>query len=182
MNVCLKRLRVTISLVASLTFALVLCEPMTRVSADSIFPKVDLSADNIGPRPIEQLTSQVVARDYASAWMTMEQAVDDNRPALLDGYFTGWAKDHFSKLVADQQRTGLHTRYVDHGHKLEAVFYSPAGDLMQLRDRAQLEIQILDGDKVIDQQQVTQQYVVLMTPGADRWLVRDLRAVSETGR
>ncbi len=149
------------------------------VSADSIFPKVDFNADNIGPRPIEPLTSQVVARDYANAWMTMEQAVDDNRPALLDGYFTGWAKDHFAQLIMDQQRNGMRTRYVDHGHKLVAVFYAPAGDLMQLRDRVQLEVQILDGDKVIDRQQLTQQYVVLMTPGADRWLVRDLQAVPE---
>ena len=99
----------------------------------------------------------------------------------LESYYTGWAKENLAKRIADQRNAGLHTHYIDHGHTLEAVFYSPAGDLMQLRDRAQLEIQILDGNKVIDQQQVTLHYVVLMTPGADRWLVRDLQAIPEGG-
>jgi hypothetical protein len=151
-----------------------------NASADNL-PKVDLNADNIGPRPIEQLTSQVVARDYANAWQTMAQALDKNSSGPLESYFTGWAKENLTKRIADQKSTGLHTHYVDHGHALEAIFYSPAGDLMQLHDRAQLEIQTLDGDKVIDQQQVTLHYVVLMTPGADRWLVRDLQAVPEAG-
>ena len=151
-----------------------------NATADNL-PKVDLNADNIGPRPIEELTSQVVARDYANAWQTMAQALDKNSSGALESYFTGWAREKLTKRIIDQKGAGLHTHYVDHGHALEAVFYSPAGDLMQLHDRAQLEIQILDGDKVIDQQQVTMHYVVLMTPGADRWLVRDLQAVPEGG-
>jgi hypothetical protein len=53
---------------------------------------------------------------------------------------------------------------------------------MLLRDHAQLEIQILDGDKVIDREQLNIQYMVMMTPGADRWLVRDLRAAPEEHR
>ena len=53
---------------------------------------------------------------------------------------------------------------------------------MQLRDRAKLEIQVLDGDKMVDRQQVNLQYMVLMTPGADRWLVRDLETTPEAKR
>jgi hypothetical protein len=141
---------------------------------DGVLPKVQLNADNIAPRPIEDRTSEVVPRDYARAWQNMVQALDQNRADLLDGYFTGYAKDNLSKLIADQKRTGIRVRYVDHGHKLDALFYAPAGDAMQLRDHAQLEVQILDGGKLIHSEQLTQTYLVLMTPGADRWLVRDL--------
>jgi hypothetical protein len=70
----------------------------------------------------------------------------------------------------------MRTRYRDRGHRLEAIFYAPAGDAMQLRDRAQLDIQVLDEDKVIDDEPVNVEYIVLMTPGADRWLVRQMQA------
>jgi hypothetical protein len=158
----------------------ILTSILPSVVADGAAPRVELSPDDPGPRPIEQLTSQVITRDYAYAWQTMAEALERNQGNLLDGFFTGWAKENLSNLIAEQERTGIHTRYVDHGHKLVELFYSPAGDAMQLRDRAQLEMQIFDGQKLIDSEQVTLQYVVLMTPGADRWLVRDLESVPET--
>lgn len=144
--------------------------------------RVELNADNLGPRPIEDLTRQSVTRDYALAWKTMSQALAENRTDLLNGYFTGFAKDNLAKMIADQKQTGVRVQYHDLGHKLDALFYSPAGDAMQLRDHARLEIQVLDGDKVIDRQQVTLEYMVLMTPGADRWLVRDLESTPEAQR
>ena len=140
-------------------------------------PQVRLNADNLDPRPIEDLTRQVVSRDYANAWESLAYALAGNRTDLLEGYFTGWARTNLSNRIADQRRTGIRTRYVDHGHTLEAIFYSPAGDAMQLRDQARLEIQTFDGDKLIDSEQVTLHYIVLMTPGADRWLVRDLEVL-----
>jgi hypothetical protein len=149
------------------------------VRADDSLPQVSLNADNLGPRSIEDLTSKVVVRDYAFAWQTMAQALDQNRVDLLDGYFTGTAKQNLAQLIADQKKTDVRVRYQDHGHKLEAVFYSPAGDAMQLRDHAHLEVDVMDGQKVIHTEQVNLQYVVLMTPGADRWLVRDLEVVPE---
>ncbi|HEV7219627.1 MAG: hypothetical protein ACHP8A_16995 [Terriglobales bacterium] len=149
------------------------------VHADDSLPKVSLNADNLGPRSIEELTSKVVARDYAFAWQTMAEALEQNRPDLLDGYFTGIAKQDLAQMIADQTKTGVRVRYVDHGHKLDALFYSPAGDAMQLRDHADLEINVMDGQKVIHSEQVNLQYTVLMTPGADRWLVRDLEVAPE---
>ena len=71
----------------------------------------------------------------------------------------------------------MHVRYVDHGHQVKAFFYAPDGGEMQLLDKAQIEEQVLDGDKVIHQENSTQQYLVLMTPGADRWFVRSLEPV-----
>lgn len=152
---------------------------LSVASADSGLPHVELSADKIAPRAIEDRTSEVVPRDYAYAWQSLAEASASNRTDLLDGYFTGWAKENLSALIATQKRTGVHIHYVDRGHKLTALFYAPAGDVMQLRDQAQLERQVFDGDKLIDDQPLTLEYMVLMTPGADRWLVRDLEATPE---
>ena len=166
----------------ALGFAVLLCGSVAHylaASADSATPRVSLNAENIGPRDIEDLTSKSVPRDYALAWQTMEQALSKNRPGLLDAYFTGFAKQDLTNRVNAQIKAGLRTRFVDRGHKLEAIFYSPSGDAMQLRDRAQLDIQVLDGGKVIYEEPQTLNYYVIMSPGADRWLVRQLQTVAE---
>jgi hypothetical protein len=163
----------------ALAFGLLICALAVLrlgVSAATEVPHVELNADSIAPRAIEDLTSKSVPRDYAFAWQTMEQALDENRAGLLDGYFTGLAKQDLSDRVKSQLKSGMHTRYQDRGHKLDAIFYAPAGDAMQLRDRAQFDIQILDGDKVIYEEPINAEYVVLMTPGADRWMVRQMQA------
>ena len=148
-------------------------------SAAADVPRVELNADNIGPRQIEDLTSKSIPRDYALAWQSMEQALEENRADLLDAYFTGLERDTLRQRVKSQIASGLHTRYTDRGHKLEAIFYAPAGDAMELRDRAQLDMQVSDGNKVIYDEPVNIDYIVLMTPGADRWMVRQLQAVQE---
>ncbi len=159
--------------------AAVLCgAPYLNAAAEAELPRVELNTENIGPRAIEDLTSKSVPRDYALAWQTMAQALDENRPGLLDGYFTGLAKQALTERVNSQIKSGLHARYQDRGHKLEAIFYSPAGDAMQLRDRAELNIQVLDGGKVIYEEPVTVTSMVLMTPGADRWMVREMQNIS----
>jgi hypothetical protein len=170
-------LRYSLIAIALALLACVIAVLHLRASASADMPHVQLNADNIGPRPIEDLTSQSVPRDYALAWQSMEQALDENRPGLLDAYFTGFAKNDLTSRVKAQMASGLHTRYQDRGHKLTAIFYAPAGDAMQLRDQAQLDVQILDGGKVIDDEPVNIEYMVVMTPGADRWLVRGLQAI-----
>jgi hypothetical protein len=97
----------------------------------------------------------------------------------LNDYFTGFAKDNLTQRIADQLRTGVTIRYTDHGHNVKAFFYSPDGGEMQLLDNAELDIEILDGGKVIHHESVTQPYLVLMTPGADRWFVRSLDPVAK---
>lgn len=164
----------------AIAFALLLCAMVVLrlgASASGEVPRVQLNADNIGPRQIEDLTSQSVPRDYAFAWQTMEQALEQNQPSLLDGYFTGTAKQDLKDRVQSQIKSGLITRYEDQGHKLEAIFYAPAGDAMQLRDHAQLNVQVLDGSKVIYEEPLNIEYIVLMTPGADRWLVRQMQVI-----
>jgi hypothetical protein len=166
------------SIIVAAVVALCLAS-LPQASADNALPTVELNAENIGPRQIEDLTSKSIPRDYAFAWQSMAQALESNRKDLLNGYFTGLAKENLGQKITDQQKTGVRVKYEDRGHKLEALFYSPAGDAMELRDEAALQIQILDGDKVIQTEQVTLRYIVLMTPGADRWLVRDLETIPE---
>jgi hypothetical protein len=60
---------------------------------------------------------------------------------------------------------------------VEAVFYAPEGDVMELHDTAEYQLQLLDGSKVIHDENEVMHYVVLMTPAADRWVVRQLQAV-----
>lgn len=171
-----KTLRYSSIAVLCLTFACVVLVRDLRVLAKEAVPRVQLHAEDLGPRQIEDLTSKSLPRDYALAWQTMEQALEENRPGLLDGYFTGLAKQDLTQRVHSQIKSGLHTRYQDGGHKLEAIFYSPGGDVMELRDHAKFDVEVSDGSKVIYQEPVSLDYMVIMTPGADRWLVRDLQA------
>jgi hypothetical protein len=137
-------------------------------------PQVHLEAEGLAPRSIEELTGTTIVHHYAQAWSDLALALDSNRTDGLGEEFTGFAKDHLMRRVKDQQQTGVHVRIVDHGHQLKALFYSTDGTSMQLLDRARLEIQIFDGDRLLDTQDATHEYMVLMTPGADRWYVRDL--------
>ena len=143
-------------------------------------PQVRLSTDSIGPRSIEELTEKNVARDYALAFRDLESALSYNDAVMLADYFTGFAKDTFTQRISSQQAAGIHVRYTDRGHNLSAVFYSPDGGEMQLVDHASFDIEVFDGSKLIHQEDVSQKYLVLMTPGADRWLVRSLEPVPDS--
>ena len=66
-----------------LVFAIVLLGVVAyhlRASADSDLPRVQLNADNVSPRPIEDLTAKSVPRDYALAWQNLAQALSGNKP------------------------------------------------------------------------------------------------------
>jgi hypothetical protein len=140
-------------------------------------PQVQLDADGLAPRAIEELTGTTIVRHYAQAWHDMADALDSGRIERLGDDFTGFARDRLVQRIAAQNRTGVHVRIVDHGHRLKAVFYSTDGTAMQLFDHAQLEIQTFDGNRLLDTQTAPHEYMVLMTPGADRWYVRDLQEV-----
>ena len=147
---------------------------ITALAAD--LPRVELNVNTAGPREVEDSTEKAVARDYARAWSSMMTALSDNRTDVLDADFVGVALDNLKERVNQQRQTGLHTRYVDRGHKLDAVFYSYEGSAIQLRDTAQIEVQYLDGDKLLHSEQRTENYTVVMTPGENRWKVRVLQA------
>ena len=140
-------------------------------------PKVHLNTSSAAARSVETATESSLVRDYATAWQNLSDALDFNTATLLDAYFVGPAKKAFADAVAGQQNIGIHSRFVNQEHRLETVFYAPEGDLMELHDTMTCELQVLDRDKTIHSEQVTLRYVVLMTPGADRWAIRQLQAV-----
>lgn len=144
-------------------------------SPDTVAVKLD--ASQIQPRALEQLTGQAIAKTYSNAWKNMETALAENRQDLIDESFVGYAHDKLLAQVKDQQSKGLSTRYVDHGHQVQATFYSPEGSSVQLQDTATLEIQLLDGDRVVASQNVTRKYVAVVTVVEDSWKVRVLDGV-----
>ena len=137
--------------------------------------KVELDASAAAPRMIEDTTEKAIVRDYANAWSVMTSALDNNTASSLALGFTGTAQQRLADRIERQRFAGLRTRYVDHGHKLQAVFYSPEGSAMQLHDTAKLEEQILDGETVVSSREITASYAVLMTVGEERWKVRLLQ-------
>jgi len=150
----------------------------SSVCADSS-PLVTLNVEKAGPRTVESLTQRSLLRDYKFAWANLDQALESNSTAPLNGLFTGTASAWLNDAVNSQRRSGLRLRYLNQAHKLEAVFYAPEGDVIELHDTAEYDLQILDGDKTIHDEHVVVRYVVLMTPGADRWVIRQLQAVPE---
>jgi len=167
-------------LVFVVTFALVvgLALPLiSKVLAAGETVQVRLDASQIQPRPLEQLTGQSITKAYSNAWKNLETALAENRPDLIDESFVGYAHDKLLSQVKEQQKSGLSTRYVDHGHQVSATFYSPEGSAVQLQDTAQLEIQLLDGGKVVSSQTVTHKYIAVVTVVEDSWKVRVLDAV-----
>ena len=157
--------------------ALALFVPVLATAQE--LPSVQLNADNAAGKPLEELTRKAVTRDYAKAWNTLAKATEINNADLIDSDFVGVAADKLTTGIEQQAKSGLRRRYVDHGHKVDVLFYSPDGTSMQLRDTAQLEIQLLDGDKVLHTDNVTRQYISLMTPTEVRWKVRVLQEVEK---
>ena len=139
--------------------------------------QVQFDSSHIGPRQMEDVTGRNIPRDWGRAWQTLALALEQNRPDLLGRYFTGFAQQKLAATIATQIKTGLRTRYIDHGHKLAAYFYSPDGGALQLHDTADLEIQVFDGNDLVHSDRVTLHYIGLMTPAADHWEVRLLESV-----
>lgn len=152
---------------------------MLSSGASAATPSVDVELDTskAAPRSVEDQTKRRIAADYRFAWTNLAAALDENSTGPVQSLFVGTAKKWLLDAVASQKSSGLRTRYLNQSHKLEAVFYAPEGDVMELHDTASYQMQVLDGSKVIYDQPVVAHYVVLMTPGADRWVVRQLQSV-----
>jgi hypothetical protein len=150
--------------------------PSHSVRADS-GPQLQLEVSKAGPRAVESMTERSVFRDYRFAWTSLAEALESNSLAPLNGPFVGTARGWLEQAVGTQRQNGLRSRYISQNHKVDAVFYAPEGDVMELHDTAQYQLQLLDGSKIIHDENVVIHYVVLMTPAADRWVVRQLQAV-----
>jgi hypothetical protein len=139
--------------------------------------QVTLNAGKAGPRKVEDLTERAILRDYKFAWVNLDHALESSSAGPMSGLFAGSANAWLNDTVVTQRSSGLSSRYLNQNHKLDVVFYAPEGDVIELHDTAEYDLQILDGSKTIYDEHIVMHYVVLMTPGADRWVVRQLQAV-----
>lgn len=161
---------------AGISFALALAQFSFAADSDV---RVQVDFKKAAPRQVEELTERGIIRDYRFAWASLSQALEFNTRDPLEGPFTGDAKKWLEETVSSQQHSGLSERYLDQNHHVEAVFYAPEGDVMELHDTAEYQFQLLDDNKIIHDEHVVIHYVVLMTPAADRWVVRQLQAVAQ---
>jgi hypothetical protein len=157
--------------------ALALVCPMPHSVLAASTPSIAISVEHATPREIEETTQKVLTRDYATAWQTMTEALDQNRADLLSANFIGTADDKLTATIQEQTKAGLHQHITDHGHSVAAVFYSPEGSAIELHDTAHLQIDVMDGSKVVHTENATVHYVTLLTAAENSWKVRVLEAV-----
>jgi hypothetical protein len=151
---------------------------LQRILADTK-PSVQLEVKNAQPREVEDVTQNAIVRDYTLAWQAISTSLANNTLQPLNDNFVGFALDKFTQRVKDQKQNGLTTRIIDHGHKVEAIFYSNDGAAIELKDTASVETQVLDGSTVIHSDQAQIQYYAVMTGAEDRWKVRVLESAAK---
>jgi len=132
-----------------------------------------------GPRPLEDQSKAAVVRDYIRAWQSIDAALGQNRPELLDADFVGTVRDKLSETIQQQANLGIRSQYQDRSHDLKILFYSPDGLSIELTDKVEYDVQVIDHDKVITTQRETARYLVVLTPAEVRWKVRVFQSVPE---
>ena len=178
MNVDFLHMKHHARLIVSAIIVLVLLSSSALFAVDNS-PQVTLDASKTSPRAVEALTQRAIVRDYRFAWTNLDTALESNSAGPLNGLFAGTANDWLRQAVSSQQQNGITSRYLNQRHKLDAIFYAPAGDVIELHDTAEYDFEIYDGGKIVHNEHAIVHYVVLMTPGADRWVIRQLQAVSQ---
>ncbi len=151
---------------------------LERIFADAK-PQVQLNVKSAQPRDVEDVTQTAIVRDYTLAWQAISTSLANNTLQPLNDNFAGFALDKLTQRVKDQKQNGLTTRIIDHGHKVDAIFYSPDGAAIELKDTASIETQVLDGSTVIHSDQAQIQYYAVMTGAEDRWKVRVLESTAQ---
>lgn len=158
---------------------LLACLVLPHLRAADAGAQVVLNTSKATPRTVESLTERSILRDYKFAWTNLADALASSSAAPVSGLFAGTAETWISDEIKSQRSSGLSSRYSNQSHKVEAVFYAPEGDVIELQDTAEYDLQILDGSKTIHNEHVTAHYIVLMTPAADRWVIRQLQSVPQ---
>ncbi len=129
-----------------------------------------------GPRPLQEQTGAAAIRDYMQSWQSFRAALEQNRAELLSPDFVGTAKEKLTDTIQKQTALGICTRYVDREHDLQIVFYSPEGLSIEILDKVQYDMQVLDQNRVIATQRMSARYLVVLTPAEVRWRVRVFQA------
>ena len=155
-------------------FFLILCAVLiaTSVSVNAQATVHVETANLQGPRPLQAQTGTAAIRDYLESWQVLSTALEENRADLLDPDFVGSAKDTLTATIQQQTALGISTRYQDRAHDLQIVFYSPDGLSIELADRVEYDLQLIDHGKVKTTQHLSTRYVIVLTPAEVRWRVR----------
>lgn len=132
-----------------------------------------------GSRPLQDQTGKAAIRDYLQSWQSFKVALEQNRAELLDPAFVGTAKDKLTETILSQAALGIRTRYQDRAHDLKIVFYSPEGLSIELTDKVEYDVEVLDHGKVKTVQHVNARYFIVLTPAEVRWRVRVFQAVRD---
>jgi len=157
-----------------LAIACLLCIASSSFAADN--PEVRIEPSHLqGPRVLDKQTETAAIRDYLQAWQGLRNAFVQNRSELLDSSFVGDARDKLGATILQQEKLGIRTRYQDLAHDLQIVLYSPDGLSIQLIDKVDYEVQIVDHEKAGAVQKVSARYVAVLTPSEVRWRVRMLQ-------
>ena len=164
-------------LIVSVALAISGAAPLLQQLLADSKPAVELSVKNAEPREVEDVTQKAILRDYTLAWQAISTSLDGNTTQPLNENLTGVALDKFIRRVKDQKEQGLRTRIVDHGHKVDAIFYD--GAAIELKDTATIETQVLDGGTVIHSDQAQIRYYAVMTGAEDRWKLRVLQSAPQ---
>jgi predicted PhzF superfamily epimerase YddE/YHI9 len=128
------------------------------------------------PRPLPEQTQTAAIRDYLKSWQSLRAALEQNRADLLDPDFVGTAREKLAETIQQQAALGIRTRYQDRAHDIQIVFYSPEGLSIELTDRVEYDVQVLDHDRVNTVQHISARYVIVITPAEVRWRVRVFQA------
>lgn len=166
-------------LMAGVAIALSGAVPLLKHIFADTKPDVQLNVTSAQPREVEDVTKNAILRDYTLAWQAIGTSLVSNSQQPLNENFSGFALDKFTQRVKDQKAQGITTRIIDHGHKVDAIFYSPDGSAIELKDTASIETQVLDGGTVIHSDQAQIQYYAIMTGAEDRWKVRVLESTQQ---
>ena len=132
-----------------------------------------------GPRTLQDQTGIAAIRDYLQSWQSFKTAFETNRADMLDPAFVGTARDKLTETIHQQAALGIHTRYQDLAHDLQIVFYSPEGLSIELTDKIEYDVGIVDRDTVKTTQRMHARFMVVLTPAEARWRVRVFQSMPE---
>ncbi len=132
------------------------------------------SATTEGPLPA--YTREQIAGAYLYGWAQWNTAYALKKPYNLKTYFAAPALDMVSAAVTSTVAAGWQVRQHNLHHQLELAFVSADGQLVAFTDHnAHLVQQLLAADgQLIDVQETTSIYAVVMRLEDGNWRIRDL--------
>lgn len=162
----------------SLLSVLMLSTTLAARAADQPTVRVE-HANLTGPRQLQEQTANAAIQNYLDSWRSMNDALSQNRPELLDRDFIGSAKAKLADTIKSQSESDVHTSYQDRSHDVQILFYSPEGLSIELADTVAYDIQLFGHGKLVGTQHVQARYIVVLTPTEVRWRVRIFQAQAQ---